>query len=459
MGFVDTIANIIPEVRGPTEKRLSLKVKLQWTGIILAAYFILGLVPLYGLSEAALSQFEFLSIILGASFGSLLTLGIGPIVTSSIVLQLLKGSGLLKLDTNSPEGRSKFQQIQKVLTLGFILVESFIFVYMGGLTAQVGISPMILVIQLIIGGILVLFMDETVQKWGIGSGISLFIAAGVSRTMVTQLINWLPATNALGDQYAIGALPRMVQSLAASDLATFYAALAGILATVVVFAIVVFAQGMKIEIPLSFGMVRGHGIRWPLNFFYTSNIPVILTAALLANVQLFARLLANTGGFGWLGTFDANGAATGGLVTWLTGRNLLEHVIQGGFQPIFLLHALVYILFLAGGSLLFSLFWVQTAGLDARSQAKNMMASGLTIPGFRKDPRVLELMLKKYISPLTVMGGISVGILAAVADLTGAFGTGTGILLTVMIIYRFYEDLAKQHMMDLNPSMRKFIAK
>ena len=59
--------------------------------------------------------------------------------------------------------------------------------------------------------------------------------------------------------------------------------------------------------------------------------------------------------------------------------------------------------------------------------------------------------------PLTIMGAIAVGILAAGADLTGAVGTGTGILLTVMIVYKLYEEIAQQHMMDMNPMMRKFM--
>ena len=106
---------------------------------------------------------------------------------------------------------------------------------------------------------------------------------------------------------------------------------------------------------------------------------------------------------------------------------------------------------------MFGIFWVQTAGMDSRSQAQQMLASGLQIPGFRKDQRVLERLLDRYIWPLTIMGAITVGFLASFADLTGALGSGTGILLTVMIVYRLYEDIAKQHMMDMNPMMRKFM--
>jgi preprotein translocase subunit SecY len=110
-----------------------------------------------------------------------------------------------------------------------------------------------------------------------------------------------------------------------------------------------------------------------------------------------------------------------------------------------------------GGSAIFAWFWMQTAGMDARSQAKNIVSSGLQIPGFRKDERVLERLLDRYIKPLTIMGGIAVGLLAALADLSGALSRGTGILLTVMIVYKMYEDISKQYMMDMNPAMRKFM--
>ena len=114
---------------------------------------------------------------------------------------------------------------------------------------------------------------------------------------------------------------------------------------------------------------------------------------------------------------------------------------------------------MVGGAVLFSVFWVQTSGQDAGSLAGQMMSSGLQIPGFRKDKRILERILSRYIMPLTVMGGIVVGFLAATADLMGALSRGTGILLTVMIIYKLYEDIAREHMYDLNPAVRKFMGK
>lgn len=460
-GFLDRIIAVLPEVAAPEGKKLLFKDKMKWTLLILSIFFILGLIPLFGLGQNALSQFEFLSIILGAEFGSIISLGIGPLVTASIVLQLLNGSGLWKFNLTTSEGKKKFQGTQKLLSVAFIIFEAAIYVFMGGLapdpallgTASFLPLQLVLIFQLFLGGMMIMFMDDVTTKWGFGSGISLFIAAGVSKSLFVRAFSWLhPSTNP--DAY-VGAIPELIRSLGIGDVTTALLMIAAVAATVAVFLFAVYAQAMKIEIPLSFGRVRGFGIRWPLSFIYTSNIPVILVSALIANVQLWARLLQNIG-HPWLGTFAGNSPASG-LVLWLSPANLIGKLIQGSFTFADIAQASVYVIFLVAGSIVFSIFWVQTAGMDARSQAKQIMAAGLQIPGFRRDERVLEHLLERYIKPLTVLGAMTVGILAAIADLSGALTQGTGLLLTVMIIYKLYEDIAKQHMMDMNPMMRKFM--
>ena len=176
----------------------------------------------------------------------------------------------------------------------------------------------------------------------------------------------------------------------------------------------------------------------------------------MANIQLWARLLQNWG-HPILGTFVGNTPASG-LVSWLFSPDLVGKIIKGSFTFADLAHGGVYMLIMMAGAVMFSVFWVQTSGMDAKSVAKQMMSSGLQVPGFRRDQRVLERLLNRYIWPLTIMGAIAVGFLAAMADLSGALSRGTGILLTVMIIYKLYEEIAKQHMMDMYPSMRKFMS-
>ncbi|MEK6822709.1 MAG: preprotein translocase subunit SecY [Nanoarchaeota archaeon] len=462
MGLYDTILANLPEVAGPSQKRLSFSEKLKWTIITLVLFFVLGLIPLFGLGQNALQRFEFLSIILGASFGSIISLGIGPLVTSSIVLQLLNGAGIIKFDLTTSEGKRRFQGTQKLLSVFFIVFEAAIYVFMSGLAPDPALLAvpglyrqleLLLVFQLFCGGILIMFMDEVISKWGFGSGISLFIAAGVSQSVFIRAFSPLPSPT--NPAIATGAIPALVQSLGAGDPQTALLEFAAVAATVIIFVIAVYIQAMKVEIPLSFGRVRGHGIRWPLHFVYTSNIPVILVAALMANIQLWAQLMQNWG-FPLLGTFSG-GSPTSGLVAWLTPPPVVGNAIRGSLQLSDVGIAAVYLFVLVVGAVIFSWFWVQTAGMDARSQAKQIMASGLQIPGFRRDERVLERLLDRYIGPLTVMGAITVGIIAGLADVSGALTNGTGLLLTVMIIYKLYEDIARQHLMDMNPMMRKFM--
>ncbi len=462
MSLATKIFANLPEVEGPLQKRIAFKEKIKWTLLILVAFFILSMIPLYGLGPNALEQFEFLSVILGANFGSIMSLGIGPIVTASIVLQLLSGSGILKIDLTTHEGKQFFQGLQKVLAIFFIIFEAMIYVFMGGLAPASGFSPWILIFQLFLGGILILYMDEVINKWGFGSGISLFIAANVSSQVVIRAFSPLTTAGTWGfGSSAIGApvgkVWVLITSLIGRNPVGAGLALATILTTILVFLFSVYAQAMKVEIPLSFGRVRGYGMRWPLKFMYTSNIPVILTAALLANIQLWARLLERWG-HPVLGTFSGQ-TPISGLVLWASAPNLLESVLTGSVTGLIIARALVYALFMICGAVIFSIFWVQSSGMDARSQANQIMASGLQIPGFRRDPRVLESILKRYISPLTIMGAITVGILAASADLLGALTSGTGILLAVMIIYKLYEEIAQQHMMDMHPALRKMMGK
>jgi len=464
VNFNSILANL-PEVKGPLQKHLPFKEKLKWTGIVLVLFFLLGLVPLYGLGVNALQQFEQLSIILGASFGSLATLGIGPLVTASIVLQLLNGSGIMKFDLTSPEGKKRFHALQKLLGVFFIFFEGAIYVFLGGLLPPEALPPatyrtmeLLLVAQIALGGIAIMFMDEVCNKWGFGSGISLFIAAGVSQEIIIRAFSPLTTAGSFAfgsSQPPIGKVWVFFISLLSRNPTGAALALSAIIATIIVFIFSVYAQSMKVEIPLSFGRVRGHGIRWPLHFIYTSNIPVILVAALMANMQLWARLLQNWG-HPILGTFSGNTPASG-LIAWINPPNMVESIITGSFRGIDMGHALIYMLFMIVGSIIFSIFWVQTSGMDAKSQAKQILASGLQIPGFRRDERILEHILSRYIFPLTIMGAALVGFLASTADLLGALSRGTGILLTVMIVYRMYEDIAKQHMMDMHPALRKMM--
>ena len=453
MAFKDILHNL-PEIKSPTEKKLSFNIKLKWTLIILGSFFVLANIPLYGLASNAMARFEYLAIILGTDFGSIISLGIGPIVMASIILQLLVGSKILDIDTKTEEGKKFFTGLQKLMVLFFIIFEALVYVLMKGLQAMPGLAWLV-VLQLVLGGLIIVFLDEVSTKWGFGSGVSLFIAAGVGWRLFTGLFQFLGPERTI---QLSGKIPVLIASIMAANTTEALKALAAILATVILFLIVVWAQSLKVEVPLSFDRLRGYGIKWPLSFFYASVIPVILTAALVANLQLFGGLFQ-----GWLGypTFLGNyiqGNAVSGLGFWLGHANIIEGAITGSLRAISILQGATHILFFMLFATIFSIFWVKTSGMDAQAQARNILSSGLQIPGFRKDERVLESVLGRYIMPLTVMGGAAIGLLAASADLLGTISSGTALLLGIMIMFQFYQNIAQQHAIDMHPAMKKFIS-
>lgn len=467
MNLLKSVSKLLPMVSPPLYKQ-TFNSRLRWTGIILILYLVMSYVPVFGVRPTEQAQYLLtIQYLLGSRFGSLMTLGIGPIVTAGIIMQLLVGSKIIDWDLTKDEDRKKFQTWNKFLAVVFCFFEAVTFVLLGTVPSASSLIVFV-ILQLAVGGILVILMDEVVTKWGFGSGISLFIVAGIATQIMVRVLSPFPIGCSFGNLPAcipsvtsppVGSLWQFLISLFTNDLQNALFALIPILSTVFVFFLVVYTQNIRVEIPLSFSMLKGFGRVWDLKFFYTSNIPVILMAALFAYIQVMGRAgVRETDGMqcGLLGCYDSRGNPVSGLVYFLSSpHNLLVDGIRGTLTGRELLRALTYFLAMCLGAMVFSLFWVTTSGMDAKSVAEQIDSIGMQIPGYRKDVRVMESVLNKYIPGLTVLGGLAVGALAALADFTGAIGTGTGILLTVMIIYNYYEIFSRERLEEAPKLVRK----
>lgn len=440
---LEPIFSLLPQVGSP-DYRVPFREKLKWTAVILVLYFILGVVPLFGLSSTAVDQFAQLRAVMAGSFGSIITLGIGPIVSASIILQLLVGGKIIKLDLSQPRDKVLFQGTQKLLAIIFTLFEGGVLVLTGALAPTSPELIWVLILQITIGGILIIYLDEVISKWGFGSGVGLFIAAGVAQTIIVGTFNFLSVSTSPG--VPSGAIPHFLYTLTTSQ--PDFSLLIPVFAVIVVFLVVVYAESMRVEIPLSYGGVKGARGKYPLKFIYASNMPVILTSALLLNVQLFAALFQKLG-IPIFGTIS-NGKAISGLALWLTTPSL-STILTNPFQVLF------YAAFFLASCVLFAWLWVELSGIGPKQVSKQLYQMGMQIPGFRSSRSQFERILKKYIPAITIMGGAFVGLLAFGADLTGALGGGTGVLLTVGIVYRLYEELAQEQMMDMHPMLRRFL--
>ncbi|HKZ45345.1 MAG TPA: preprotein translocase subunit SecY, partial [archaeon] len=383
-------------------------------------------------------------------------------VTAGILLQLIVGAKIINWDMSKPEGREKFQTWNKFISIIFCFLTAFAYVFAGAVPVNPGaFTYFFVILQLAMGGIIVILLDEVVSKWGFGSGISLFIAAGVASQIFIQLFS--PFGPSPSPIYNPGPFTGVVWNFFSNIFVGLsHSAILNFLPLVftgIVFLVAIYAQNIAVNIPLAFSSMRGFGRSWGLKLFYTSNIPVILAAALIANLQLMGRV-----GFdpntscGLLACYDGQGSITGGVIYYLTSpRNLLGDAVLGTLTSQEVLRAITYLSFLSIACMIFSIFWVSTSNMDAGSVAEQVENIGMQIPGYRRDKKTIEGVLQKYIPALAVVGGLLVGLLAAFADFTGAIGTGTGILLTVMIIYNYYEELSGQRLEEAHPIVRKVL--
>jgi len=515
------ITTRMPAVAQP-KGHVHFRTKLFWTLGVLLMYFLLTNIYLFGVDQATvIDLFASYRAILAGAQGTLMHLGIGPIVTGSIIMQLFTGAKIINLDLTDDEDKGMYQGSQKVVVIAMIFVEAIPQVY-GYLTPSASLvstfgqaSPgnglllanSVIVAQLVFGSYLVFLMDEVVSKWGIGSGISLFIAAGVSQQIIQGTLNWVPQTpgSPIGQgNLPSGTIPKTLWVLTHYTAAQMAGGgweqvllrqpnpIVALVGTAAIFFLVAWTESTRIELPLSHAEARGARGRYPLRLIYASNIPVILMSALLANVSMVSILLWTNptlvhfpllGHQWWVGSYPATAAAaqhmgvsqttpiTGGayylstvngLEAWLLpilnfqtyGGFLVGHSVWQG-----LLHVAVYFGAMVGGSILFAKFWIQTTNMGPEAVARQIEASGMQIPGFRREPRVLRRVLERYIPVITVISGAAVGALAAGADLIGTLGnaSGTGVLLMVGIIINLYEAMGREQLMEMNPLLRRFL--
>jgi len=445
----EPIFRMLPEIKPPATE-VPLKKKILWSTAALVIFFVMGSITLVGLESSRAEYLASLQTILASDMGTLISAGIGPIVLASIILQLLVGGKFMNIDLSNPKDRARFQSLQKLFAIALCFFEGAAYTITGNpLLAKPGFMPLVIA-QIGFGSIILLYLDEIVSKYGIGSGISLFIAGNVSAAFFWQVFR---PPSGIGDPG--GVVLQFVASLASG--ANFLIFLP-IVVAVAIFLVVVFAEGMHVSIPITMGR-RGMGGRFPVKLLYVSNLPVILAVALFANVQLWATVTEK---------IPIIGAALK-AVAWATDSpfnlfyNLLlkigsEGPLQAlGFMAPQLLQAAVYMVVLTVCCIVFGVFWVQMGGQGPSAIAEQLQRSGMYIPGFRRDKRIIEGILNKYIPTITILGSIFVALLAGFGNMAlGTISSGTGILLTVGIVYRLYEELAKEQMIAMHPILSKF---
>ncbi|MFX1567939.1 MAG: preprotein translocase subunit SecY [Promethearchaeota archaeon] len=482
--FFSPFVKAMPEIKQP-QREVSFKEKFIWTAIVLIIYIVLSNVPLYGISLAqSTDYFYWLRVILASQRGTLTELGIGPIVTAGLIMQLLLGSKIINVNMADPYDRAMFSGSQKVLAVFLTIFNSLAYILGGafGSLAEIGIQGAFFIFfQLLFAGIIIILLDELLQKgWGLGSGVSLFIAAGVAGQIFFNSFSWLPAQDGLPRGVVIAFFTVLFDGDSSTNLGQLvlrgqFPSLIGIITTIVIFLLVIWFESTRVEIPLAYRGYRGFKGKYPMKLLYVSNIPVILVNALYANILFFGQLFAGPysavrqtmGGLipdFWvdlIGKFnieESAGTAGGqqlipyyGLVYLLTPPLGLEQVAANPFRAVFYLIVFIFLCIVLGR------VWVEVSGLAPRDIADQIIDSKMQVPGFRSSSKIIERILKRYIPTLVILNGIIIAVLSFTADTLRALTSGTGLLIAIGIIHNYAETISKELAASQYPGMRAML--
>ncbi|GAB5573290.1 protein transport protein Sec61 subunit alpha isoform X2 [Prionailurus iriomotensis] len=451
-------------------------------------------IPLFGImSSDSADPFYWMRVILASNRGTLMELGISPIVTSGLIMQLLAGAKIIEVG-DTPKDRALFNGAQKLFGMIITIGQAIVYVMTGmyGDPAEMGAGIcLLIIIQLFVAGLIVLLLDELLQKgYGLGSGISLFIATNICETIVWKAFSPTTINTGRGTEFE-GAVIALFHLLATRTdkvralREAFYRQnlpnLMNLIATVFVFAVVIYFQGFRVDLPIKSARYRGQYSSYPIKLFYTSNIPIILQSALVSNLYVISQMLSVrfSGNFlvNLLGQWaDVSGGGparsypVGGLCYYLSPPESMGAIFE---DPV---HVVVYIIFMLGSCAFFSKTWIEVSGSSAKDVAKQLKEQQMVMRGHRDTSMVHELnsgvgslgpnnsvfsieelpeciqsgwtalhpTSSGYIPTAAAFGGLCIGALSVLADFLGAIGSGTGILLAVTIIYQYFEIFVKE---------------
>jgi len=319
-----------------------------------------------------------------------------------------------------------------------------------------------IIVQLTFAGIFVLYLDEMMQKgYGIGSGISLFIAVNICENIVWRAISPVTIKTEGGIEFE-GAIVAAIHLFAtkSNKMQALFTAffrqsapnLNNLCATVFIFLVVIYFQGFRYDVKLRSQHTRGAQQNFPIKLFYLSNTPIILQTALVSNLHglshiLFQRFRGNAfiRFFGVWKEYDQMSGGprlVGGLAYYLVPPQSLDELI---YDPG---HFCVYIIFICASCALFSKLWLDISGRGPKDVCKQLLEAKLYMAERRKDSMIP--VLEKWIPIAAIFGGICIGLLSVTADLLGAIGSGTGILLVVNIIYGYIEHFEQENKQNPN---------
>eukprot|EP01059_Diplonema_ambulator_P018765 TRINITY_DN3136_c4_g1_i1.p1 TRINITY_DN3136_c4_g1~~TRINITY_DN3136_c4_g1_i1.p1 ORF type:complete len:472 (+),score=153.58 TRINITY_DN3136_c4_g1_i1:104-1519(+) len=457
--YVVPILSILPEVEKPKRKQ-DVTDRVIWTVMALLVFLICSQLPVYGIKpKDGADPLQWMRAILASNRGTLMELGISPIVTASLVMQFLQGTKLVSFNEGNSRDRKLFAGTQKAFGLVITVVEAVLYVSSGsyGDVRDIGSFKCFLIVaQLVAAGIICLLLDEMLQRgYGFGNGISLFVSTNICEMIFWASFSPFTVPTPRGQEFE-GAIVSMFHQLVQSNNKVkalkdvFYRPhlpnVMSLLATVLVFVIVVFTQGFAVTVGLQHAGSRKM-VPQRIKLFYTSNMPIVLQTGLVSNLYFISSMLYKKFNdnpiVSLLGTWGTPDGTNGPIVP-LSGLAYFVSPPRGfagaAEDP---LRAVFYVVFMVTSCAFFSKVWCSVSNQTAKDLANEWHRHGLILPG-RQSKDSLQHLVDRHVPTAAALGGICIALLSILADLLGAVGSGTGILLAVTFVYSYYEQLEQE---------------
>ncbi len=408
-------------------KSRDLRNKILFTLAILAFIRIVAHIPLPQIDRAQLSSFlnqsenqifGVLSLFTGGALAQLSIdlMGVGPYITSSIIIQLLT-KAIPNWDALSKEGgagREKLNQYTRYLTVPLAVVQGYAMVALlksqGVLTAVTGMETFMILATLTATSIFVMWLGELISEKGIGNGMSLIIALGIVAGLPQQLVN----------------TANTVQAGSTLNLIVFAAV------SLVTIAVIILVNEAERKIPVTYakrssGPIGGTGSPvdsyLPLRVNTAGVVPIIFALSFLTFPAVIARFLST-----------AKSAAIvefSNKVTAFVGNDTYYAIMYA---------VLVFV---------FTFFYTYIV-LEPAQLSENLQKQGGFIPGVRPGNETTTF-LRYTISRITVIGAVFLAVIAVLPillenglNIPSLVIGGTGILIVVSVVIDTNRQLASQ---------------
>ncbi len=434
------------EVKKP-KKELSFNKKLAWTIGMGALYIAMLNIPLLGIPRrgGATPLYVFRAIT-ASKRGSLVELGIMPIVIAILIMHLLVALKIIKIDHSNSEEKKLYSGAVKLLSILITILFAVFFIIFDAY-GELNLSTKFLIgSQLIIAGLIIVLMDELIQKgYGYGTGTSLFVLATVCFRIFDEMFNLSWDYFSFGQAWYRGAFLAFFQGIRRGDvMPTIFRKYGipdyfGFMMMVVVIAVLIFLVSIRIEIPIKKTEEKKPD-RYSIRLFYTSYVPVLLTSTLFAGIYMITNFLSRR--FRFVSWFDTSIPIPTPPKAWyisiFTPPYGPEQVIE---RPGI---SIVYLFLMIVISGIFSFYWMKTAGLDSKTLVKQLISSDSNSSRSKENIETLKEYLDEYIPTTALLGGFIIGALAGLAEFLGPLGSGTGIVIMMFILQQYQKMLTEE---------------